>query len=517
MKVKLIVGQLMVLTLLTQPAWCAIDDAGTQHPFNFGAGSRAMAMGSAYVAVANDVTSLFWNPAGLAQLDQMEAAAMHIQMFFDTPYDFFGFAYPVLNWGTFAVGAVRVATGDIIVRDERALITSAESGSLDMREYLLSYARVLPFNIHAGVTLKFDQQRLLGDYTSGAGIDAGLFYRLPDSKQAGSFSWENFSCGVMVQNLVGSDLKLKKAIDTLPVNIKAGLAYHQVLPSSIQQQLLFSFMWEKSTRSDAHFAFGGEYQLLELLAIRGGFNTTQSWTAGGGIHYSGIMLDYALAGEEIGLSHRFTLSYRFGPSLSEQKRLIEKKRQAELDDEAKKRAELAVAEAKKTMDKQLASLEKRHKKEKRAMLSKRRTLLAKEKQRTARAKKEAAADEYFKALHYFQGIKDYLQKNYKAALLEFETVEKYDPKYMELQVYLDKTRQRMKGDILLSETSMKSYYQGIDLYVEERFEEAIGVWEKILEKEPNNVLVIRNIEEAKERLARLKAMEENFKQDEVKP
>lgn len=487
-------------------------DGGTNNPFEYGAGSRALAMGGAYVALANDVSALFWNPAGLATLEQPEVAAMHIQLFFDTPYDFLGVAYPVLDWGTFSVGVVRLATGDIILRDDRAVLSDNETGELDMREYAISYGREILFGINAGVTMKIDQQRLLGDYSTGVGTDLGLYYRLPALPGLGGLPWENFTFGVIAQNVIGSTLKLQQAIDTLPLNLKAGMAYQHRTKDSLQQTITVSLMWEKSTWQSSRLAIGGEYSLLNLIALRGGLNS-DSWSAGGGIQYAGIMVDYALGAEILGFTHRFTLTYRFGVPLSRQRELIEQQRQAELDREAKARAEAAVQAAQETYEEKMKTLRRQHRREKRAMRSQQRRLLAREKRKATEERKAAAADEYFKALHYFQGIKDYTNANYESALLEFETVEKYDADYLDLKVYMSKTNQRMQGGTALSEESMKLYYQGIDLYVEERFQEAIVIWRTILESEPNNILVLRNIEEAEERLARLKTIEQQLDEE----
>ena len=42
-----------------------------------GVGARAMGMGSAYVAIADDPTALYWNPAGLASVTKTQVTAMH--------------------------------------------------------------------------------------------------------------------------------------------------------------------------------------------------------------------------------------------------------------------------------------------------------------------------------------------------------------------------------------------------------------------------------------------------------
>ena len=46
-----------------------------------GVGARALAMGGAYVAVTEDVTAIYWNPAGLASMQSFQIHGMHAERF----------------------------------------------------------------------------------------------------------------------------------------------------------------------------------------------------------------------------------------------------------------------------------------------------------------------------------------------------------------------------------------------------------------------------------------------------
>lgn len=500
-----------LMTGAAAPVFGAVADAGTNSPFDLGAGARALALAGAYVAVADDATAIFWNPGGLAQLDQAEVSAMHINLFFDTPYDYLGMAYPIMDWGTFALGAVRISTDGVILRDERSRLLGSGRGSLDLREYLFAYSRDVLWNIRAGAVVKVDQQRLIGDFDTGVGMDLGLQYHFPKDMQGISgFDWENLRLGLTFQNLMGSQLRLNRVTDVLPLNIKCGVAYTYHTRDSMRQKIMISSAWEKSTWRASQLSVGLEYSLWEMLAVRGGINSN-AWTAGGGVQYYGFAFDYALAGEELGLTHRFSMSYRFGSPLSRQRAAQEQQRQAEMDREAEARAKKAVEKTRQEMEKAIKDAEKRHRSEKTALLAQREQLLDAERQQ----RRAAVADEYFKSYHYFQGMKDYMSKNYKQALVEFETVAKYDPNYLELPMYLQRTRQLIKGKIeFMSQDNYDLYYQGIDQYLADDFMAAIQTWEAILKTEPNNLLVLRNIDEARERIVKLRAVREQIEAEE---
>ncbi len=62
------------MSLLVAPFLHAQNETDAIRPFQneFGPGARAMALGGAYSAVAEDYTAVYWNPAGLAQIRKME-------------------------------------------------------------------------------------------------------------------------------------------------------------------------------------------------------------------------------------------------------------------------------------------------------------------------------------------------------------------------------------------------------------------------------------------------------------
>lgn len=479
-------------------------DGGLSNPFDLGAGARPHALSGAFTAVGGDLVSAFWNPAGLASVPQIEISAMHLSLFFETPYDFLGVAYPWMDWGTFAFTGLRVATSGIVLRNDQAELLDEAAGSLDLREYNLAFARDMGYGVSGGVQVKLDQQRLLGNIASGVGLDVGLLARFPEKVWAPlvgtlPFDGDALTVGLGIQNLWTSGQRLGNQAEFFPFQIKAGAAYCLRFKDAIRQQVLFSAGMEKTTWQEVRLAFGAEYRILDLIALRAGIRS-DSWSAGAGVDGYGFSLDYALVQAELGMTHRISLSCRLGMTIAEQRRERERARQLELDQEGERRAQTAIAETKKNMEQVLKSAQQGFQREKQ-------NLLAKERQRQSRAEKEALSKEYVKALHYFQGISDYYNGQYAPAMVEFDTVAKFDPNYMELKIYQARTRQKLAGSAkFMSAKNLELYYQGIDFYVENKFEDAIRVWRQTLETEPNNTLALRNLEEAEGRLAKIKAL-----------
>src|SRR6266404_6896271 len=67
---------------------------------SYGAGARSLAMGAAFVGVADDASATYWNPAGLSQITRKELTLLKATLFADTTYDFYSFVKPSKKGGS---------------------------------------------------------------------------------------------------------------------------------------------------------------------------------------------------------------------------------------------------------------------------------------------------------------------------------------------------------------------------------------------------------------------------------
>src|SRR5438067_1224172 len=86
---------LLLLTATARSANAKSSGTSSAQFLKLGAGARAAGMGDAFVAVADDVTAAYWNPAGLAQIRQTEVEAMQNTSLVDTQYQYLGAAVPL--------------------------------------------------------------------------------------------------------------------------------------------------------------------------------------------------------------------------------------------------------------------------------------------------------------------------------------------------------------------------------------------------------------------------------------
>lgn len=148
-----------------------------------GAGARALALGSAYVAIADDATAGYWNPAGLTALDGRQLHLMHAERFSGlVSHDYVALARPGL-----ALSLVRVGVDDIqftqlqdpgrpLGSDNRPIVSTTATSS-DYALYLSAGHRFYE-RLSIGASLKAIY-RTVGSFSAyGLGFDLGMRYRL---------------------------------------------------------------------------------------------------------------------------------------------------------------------------------------------------------------------------------------------------------------------------------------------------------------------------------------------------
>ncbi len=296
---------------------------GTTMNLSYGTGARAMGLGRAFVAVANDPTAVFWNPAGLELVPRVTLTLFHNQIFEGTIYDFLGFVYPTLNYGTVGLGLARIGTGDIPVTD----INNVRLGEMNYEEdeLYISYAKILPFNFYGGMTFKIRRQLFsyIEKGATGLGVDLGLMYR-PE--------WESpvlrmLAFGLSYRNLVSPELKLGSITDSEPYHLTFGLV--KGIPIGESNRVNVVMDYHKSKFESGAIRMGTEYVYHNLGTIRVGFDNNRL-TFGAGIHYSFMQIDYSFGSMNTDgafpPTHRFSVTFHIGKSREELILIAEEKR-----------------------------------------------------------------------------------------------------------------------------------------------------------------------------------------------
>ena len=293
----------------------------TAAPFlKIGVGARAVALGGNFTALANDVTALYWNPAGITSVPSLAFAATHTSWFANITHDAVQLVVPVGNNSSFGVDLIYLSSGDIEQttleeQDGNGILYNATDLALGF-----AYARKLTDRFSVGVKAKFIRQTIYNEEATSIAFDFGTMYQTGFYGLRIGMNMANFG-GSMTMS--GDDLlilnedpisgepietNLKTESWPLPIIFRLGLAMDLI---GTGQKSLMQNEYHRITISfdgvhpnDNYEIFGGgvEYMWNDFFALRVGYQYTQevqNFSFGGGLQFklSGInfTIDYAYA------------------------------------------------------------------------------------------------------------------------------------------------------------------------------------------------------------------------------
>ena len=201
MKIKFTILFLMVPVLL----FAGFPKAGTvAAPFlKIGAGARAVALGGNFVGIANDVSALYWNPAGITRLDKISFSATHTQWFADIQHNVILFALPIDDNSAFGIELLHLTSGDI----EQTTIEEQDGNGIfyDATDFSLgiAYARSLTARFSVAVKGKYITQTLYNEESSAFAFDFGTIYKTDFKGLTIGMNLANFGGNMQ---MVGNDL-----------------------------------------------------------------------------------------------------------------------------------------------------------------------------------------------------------------------------------------------------------------------------------------------------------------------
>ncbi len=294
----------------------------------YGAGARALGMGGAFVAVADDATAAYWNPAGMPSVERAAFSAMHSYAFNGlAAYDSVYGAYNLGKYGAVGGGLLMCAVDDIPITDwdnpESPNRRPVLKGYADSGDYAVygSYGRELFPKLNVGASGIFIIGRHLEDFEEDANSSGQA---LDVAAMAGPFG--PVTVGLNLQNLysnLGWDTGEK---ETIPLNAKVGAAYRHLVPQWDSEFTLaadfnvkfagYEFASQLAA-GEASFDFsgGGEWWYRRTVAIRLG-SERSAFTGGVGLATRALGLsfgvDYAyLSDTGLESSHRASASVAF--------------------------------------------------------------------------------------------------------------------------------------------------------------------------------------------------------------
>ncbi len=156
---------------------------------------RCTGMGEAFVAVADDATAAFWNPAGLALVQRRQALVNHIDWLADINHEYLTLVMPT-RAGNVGFSVTALSLGDF---EETTIDTFQGTGRTFTGTDLalgVSYARMFTDKLSFGLTAKVVSEQIWNVGTAGAAFDFGVHYNT---------GWRNLRLAMAIVNF-GPDL-----------------------------------------------------------------------------------------------------------------------------------------------------------------------------------------------------------------------------------------------------------------------------------------------------------------------
>jgi len=198
------IAKILILALLLFPGLLLSDifpkvgTAGLQF-LKIGVDARAIGMGEAYTAVTDDISSVYWNPAGLALKPQKQILFSHTQWVADIMYEYFA-ASKVTSLGTFAISAsaLHMPAMDVYIEESFDIPTGEKFYAGDFSAGL-TYSSLFTDKFSFGFTAKYLRQNLDLYSVNGVAVDVGSLYNT---------KWQNLTIGMSLRNF-GPDMKYR--------------------------------------------------------------------------------------------------------------------------------------------------------------------------------------------------------------------------------------------------------------------------------------------------------------------
>ncbi|MEN3038229.1 MAG: PorV/PorQ family protein [Candidatus Kryptonium sp.] len=282
-----------------------------------GIGARAIGMGGAFNSIADDISAIYWNPAGLSRIvGRGEATFNYVDWLMDIKYSFAAFALNLGNLGTIGMQISSLTMGEMEVRTVEMPDGTGErfkAGGLMMG---ISYSRQLTDRFAIGFNAKYVREYIWHEVAQGFALDFGTLYVTPflNGMRIGA-SMSNY--GTKMQ-LTGRDLiiiytvgggtgnNINAFIQTdkfeMPLIFRVGLSNDFIKTES--QRLTTAIDAIHPNDNTEYVNLGVEYSFKEIFFLRGGYKSLfekggeQRYTFGAGIRYAlakgvAFVVDYA--------------------------------------------------------------------------------------------------------------------------------------------------------------------------------------------------------------------------------
>ncbi len=303
-------------------------------------GARAIALGGAYVAVADDATALFWNSAGIALVENGNAVYQFGSRYADIAHHYAGFVYGLGNDDKIGIMINYVDVGEMEITTLSNPDGTGQDFSASNLAIGLTYARQLTDRVYVGIQAKFIQENIWMQSANGFALDIGAIYHIEEKGIRVGMNLSNLGPDM---NMSGDNLDFyKEKVEgypgsptpkatlvtkefPLPMVFSMGFAIdlvgrNSIVMPSAEHKVMVAVSANDSFDAPFRSNIGFEYTWQNILSLRSGYNIgydTKDYAVGVGLNLEkftslDVELDYVWNNYgDLGAVNVFTLGFNF--------------------------------------------------------------------------------------------------------------------------------------------------------------------------------------------------------------
>ena len=281
-----------------------------------GLGARPIGMGGAFAASSDDLSSIYWNPAGLGASYGSKAVFNHVNWIADVALEHAAVAIRVGDVGVLGAFVTALTMDEMPVRTLEAPEGTGERFTAGGLVAGVTYARALTDNFSIGFNAKYVTENIWNSSASAFALDVGTLYRIPvlnelrlaasvsnfgtKMKMEGRDNLEIMQVGGSDGNLINTYVEYDQF--DLPLLFRVGVAADLVKAETMRLTAELDAVHPNDNTE--YINVGTEVAWTETVFLRAGWkslferDTEQRFTLGVGFHYRFadavlLALDYA--------------------------------------------------------------------------------------------------------------------------------------------------------------------------------------------------------------------------------
>lgn len=285
-----------------------------------GVGARATGMGESFIAVANDPSALYWNPAGLTQYDNNQVYFAHSEWLVDVKHSFLGATYRLDQSNILGFSVIALYMDDMPVTTETMPFGTGEYFSYTDLAFGMTYSRRMTDQFSFGITLRYMNSTLDKLSLNGFMFDLGTYYWTGLGTSRFAVTVSNFGGQVSPSGevtLLGGETRDSWQEFALPTVFRVGFAMEPYMTE--MHRVTTTIQLNHPNDNAENVGFGVEYGWNDMFTLRGGYKINvdeETFSTGIGVAlplaFASVNVDYSFARwGNLGDVHRLSMNLGF--------------------------------------------------------------------------------------------------------------------------------------------------------------------------------------------------------------